>query len=47
MQSGAEPQSDDGGYISPEFDLPDLSTDEEEEMSAPPSKKTNFGATRA
>ena len=43
MPSGAatlEAQSDDDGYISPEFDLPDLPTDEEEEMAAPPSKKT-------
>ncbi len=44
MQSGAtlEAPSDDDGYISPEFDLPDVATDEEEEMSAPPSKKTKF-----
>lgn len=44
MQSGAatlEAQSDDDGYISPEFDLPDLPTDEEDDM-APPSKKTKF-----
>lgn len=47
MESGAtfEAQSDDGGYISPEFDLPDLPTDEEEEMAAPPSKKTKFGSS--
>ena len=46
MQSGAtlEAQSDDGGYVSPEFDLPDLPTDEEEEMAAPPSKKTKFSS---
>jgi ATP-dependent RNA helicase DDX10/DBP4 len=50
MESGAAvatlgAQSDDGGYISPEFDLPDLPTDEEEEMAAaPPSKKTKFGS---
>jgi ATP-dependent RNA helicase DDX10/DBP4 len=52
MQSGATAslgaqQSDDGGYISPEFDLPDLSTDEEEGMmAAPPSKKTKFGSSK-
>lgn len=49
MPSGAatlEAQSDDdGGYISPEFDLPDLPTDEEEEMAAPPSKKTKFASS--
>jgi ATP-dependent RNA helicase DDX10/DBP4 len=50
MQSGATAslgaqQSDDGGYISPEFDLPDLPTDDEEEMAAPPSKKTKFGSS--
>lgn len=39
-----EAHSDDGGYISPEFDLPDLATDEEEEMAVPPSKKTKFGS---
>ena len=48
MPSGAatlEAQSDDdGGYISPEFDLPDLPTDEEEEMAAPPSKKSKFAS---
>ena len=46
MGSGAilEAQSDDDGYVSPEFDLPDLPTDEEEEMVAPPSKKTKFGS---
>jgi ATP-dependent RNA helicase DDX10/DBP4 len=47
MQSGAatlKAQSDDDGYISPEFDLPDLPTDEEEEMAAPPSKKTKFAS---
>ena len=46
MQSGAtvEAPSDDSGYISPEFDLPDLPTDEEEEAMAPPSKKTRFGS---
>lgn len=46
-QSGAatlKAHSDDEGYISPEFDLPDLPTDEEEEMAAPPSKKTKFGS---
>ena len=44
MQSGAatlEARSDDDGYISPKFDLP---TDEEEEMAAPPSKKTKFAS---
>jgi len=43
MQSGATFQapSDDEGYVSPEFDLP---TDEEEEMAAPPSKKTKSGS---
>ena len=47
MPSGAatlEAQSDDDGYISPEFDLPDLATDEED-MAAPPSKKTKFGSS--
>jgi ATP-dependent RNA helicase DDX10/DBP4 len=47
MQSGATfeaPSDDDSGYISPEFDLPDLPTDEEEEAMAPPSKKTKFGS---
>ena len=47
MSSGAatlEAQSDDDGYISPEFDLPDLPTDEEEETAAPPSKKTKFAS---
>ena len=47
MQLGATldaQQSDDGGYISPEFDLPDLPTDEEEAMVPPPSKKTKFGS---
>lgn len=39
-----EAQSDDGGYISPEFELPDLPTDEDEEMAAPPSKKIKFGS---
>lgn len=39
-----EAPSDDGGYISPEFDLPDLATDEEEEMTVPPSKKTKFSS---
>ena len=52
MQSGAvatlgAQQSDDGGYISPEFDLPDVvATDEEEEMAAPPSKKIKFGSSK-
>ena len=51
MQSGAvatlgAQQSDDGGYISPEFDLPDVATDEEEEMKAPPSKKIKFGSSK-
>ena len=46
MQSGAatlEAQSDDDGYISPKFDLPDLPTDDEE-VAAPPSKKIKFGS---
>ena len=46
MQSGVtfEAPTEDDGYVSPEFDLPDLATDEEEEemMAAPPSKKTKF-----
>lgn len=46
MPSGAtlEAQSDEGGYISPEFDLPDLQTDEEEMAAAPRSKKTKFSS---
>ena len=46
MQSEAtfEAPSEDDGYVSPEFDLPDLPTDEEEEMAAPPSKRTKFGS---
>lgn len=50
MPSGAatlEAQSDDDGYISPEFDLPDLPTDEEEEMAAPPSKKTKSFSSKS
>ena len=45
-QSGTavlDAQSNDDGYISPEFDLPDLrQSDEEEEMAPPPSKRTKF-----
>ena len=47
IPSGAtvEAQLDDDGYISPEFDLSDLATDEEEEMTATrPSKKIKFGS---
>lgn len=46
MQSGPtfEAPSEDDGYVSPEFDLPDLPTDKEEEMAAPPSKRTKFGS---
>ena len=50
MPSGAatlEAQSDDDGYISPEFDLPDLPTDEDEEMAAPPSKKTKSFSSKS
>ena len=45
MQSGIalEAPSDDDGYASPEFDPPGLPADEEE-MTAPPTKKTKFGS---
>lgn len=33
-----EPPSDDDGYVSPEFDLPDLPS-EDEDMAPPPSKR--------
>lgn len=32
----------DDGYVSPEFDLPDLPSDEEEGMALPPSKRNKF-----
>ncbi|KAF8153102.1 P-loop containing nucleoside triphosphate hydrolase protein [Crassisporium funariophilum] len=37
-----EPPSDDEGYVSPEFDLPDLGSDEEEEFAPPPSKRSKL-----
>ncbi|PPQ92191.1 hypothetical protein CVT25_008965 [Psilocybe cyanescens] len=39
------PSNDDDGYVSPEFDLPDLPSDEEEQefyMAPPPSKRSKF-----
>ncbi|KAG6865184.1 hypothetical protein C0991_004627 [Blastosporella zonata] len=33
---------DDDGYVSPEFDLPDMSSDEEEEMAPPPFKRSKL-----
>ncbi|KAF5325153.1 hypothetical protein D9619_009771 [Psilocybe cf. subviscida] len=32
----------DDGYVSPEFDLPDLPSDEEEDMAPPPSKRNKL-----
>jgi ATP-dependent RNA helicase DDX10/DBP4 len=35
------PLSDDDGYVSPDFDLPDLPSNEEED-NAPPSKRSKI-----
>ncbi|KAG6886098.1 hypothetical protein C0993_002617 [Termitomyces sp. T159_Od127] len=40
-QAELAPASDDDGYVSPEFDLPDLS-DEDEDVIAPPSKRSKI-----
>lgn len=36
-----EAPSDDDGYVSPEFDLPDLPSDDEDDDMAPPPSKRN------
>jgi ATP-dependent RNA helicase DDX10/DBP4 len=38
MLASLEPPSDDDGYVSPDFDLPDLPS-EDEDMAPPPSKR--------
>ena len=38
MLASLEPLSDDDGYISPDFNLPDLPS-EDEDMAPPPSKR--------
>lgn len=40
-QAELAPASDDDGYVSPEFDLPDLS-DENEDAVAPPPKRSKI-----
>lgn len=47
MSAGAvvEGPSDDDGYVSPEFDFPELPSDEEEQefyMAPPPSKRSKI-----
>ncbi|KAG6873510.1 hypothetical protein C0995_014778 [Termitomyces sp. Mi166 len=41
-QAELAPPSDDDGYVSPEFDLPDLSEDDEEDIAPPPSKRSKI-----
>jgi len=47
MLASLEPPSDDDGYVSPDFNLPDLPS-EDEEMAPPPSKrnKNEAGSNR-
>ena len=40
MLAGFEPPSDDDGYVSPDFNLPDL-TSEDEDMAPPPKRSKN------
>jgi len=38
---------DDDGYISPEFDLPDVGSSEDEEEPPPPSKRSRTVASQS
>ncbi|KAG6909727.1 hypothetical protein DXG01_015715 [Tephrocybe rancida] len=46
-QAELAPLSDDDGYVSPEFALPDLSSDYEEDMAPPPSKRSKPSGRRS